>query len=151
MTPHLLWTDILIYLLLAVIAGFALYASRHEHLRTPWRQVVRRPMAMGALVVLLAFVAVGLLDSVHYRPSLPGSGAHTSAEVRSALDALLAPLQRRTEKTYSAPFATHAHGRETVQRPDGTLARAYPRLHHGGAPASTGPWLDRRLATAVAR
>ncbi len=133
MTPHLLWTDMLIYLLLAVIAGFALYASRHEHLRTPWRQVVRRPMAMGALVVLLAFVAVGLLDSVHYRPSLPGSGEHTSAEVRSALDALLAPLQRRTEKTYSAPFATHAHGRETVQRPDGTLARAYPRLHHGGA------------------
>ena len=148
MVPHILWTDVLIYLLLAVIASFAVYASRHEHLRTPWRQVARRPMAMGALVVLLAFVAVGLLDSVHYRPRLPGSATQTSSEVRSALDALLSPLRRRTEKTYSAPFATHAHGRETVLRPDGTLARAYPRLLHGGAHLTDG---ESRLADIVAK
>ena len=80
MVPHILWTDVLIYLLLAVIAGFAVYASRHEHLRTPWRRSeARRPMAMGALVMLLAFVAVGLLDAVHYRPRLPGSATQISS------------------------------------------------------------------------
>ena len=132
-TPHILTTDWLIYLLMALIAGFAVYTRRHEHLLVPWRQVARRPMAMGALVVLLAFVAVGLLDSIHYRPLLPGSGGQHSSEVRSALDALLQPLKRRAEKTYSAPMATHAHARETVQQPDGAVVREYPRLRHGGA------------------
>ncbi len=132
-TPHILTTDWLIYALMAVIVVFAIYTRRHEHLLVPWRQVTRRPMAMGALVVLLAFIAIGLLDSMHYRPRLPGSGGQYSSEVRSALDALLLPLKQRSEKTYSVPLATHAHGRETVQRPDGTLVREYPRLRHGGA------------------
>ena len=39
MMPVLLTTDILIFLLIAVAVGFALYASRHEHLRAPWRSV----------------------------------------------------------------------------------------------------------------
>jgi peptide/nickel transport system permease protein len=134
--PVFLWTDILIYLLLAALIAFGFYTARHEHLRVPWRQVARRPMAMAALVVLLAYVAVGLMDSIHYKPRLSG-GADTESvyanEVLSLLDTLAKPLRSRTEKTYSAPFAMQAHAMETVEHPDGRHAREYPRLRHGGA------------------
>jgi peptide/nickel transport system permease protein len=129
-----LWTDVLIYVLLAVGVAFGVYAARHEHLRAPWRQVARRPLAMAALVVLLAFVAVGLLDSIHYRERLSGpNNTGYSPEVLSLLDRLAKPLRLRVEKTYSAPFATHAYTKETVEYPDGRRLREYPRLVHGGA------------------
>jgi len=38
-----------------------------------------------------------------------------------------------TEKTYSAPFATHLFAKETMELPDGSEARVFPRLAHGGA------------------
>jgi peptide/nickel transport system permease protein len=92
---------------------------------------------MAALTVLLAFVAVGLLDSLHYRPRLDAlngqAAAGYSTEVRSALDALLQPLKAATEKTYSAPLATHLYAKETVELPDGRQSRLFPRLKHGGA------------------
>jgi peptide/nickel transport system permease protein len=134
--PVFLTTDILIFVLLAAIVAFATYASRHEHLRVPWRQVARRPMAMAALVVLLAYVAVGLMDSVHYKPRLSGgAGSETvyANEVLSLLDAVAKPLRSRMEKTYSAPLAMQAHTMETVEYPDGRRVREYPRLLHGGA------------------
>ncbi|MHB1141190.1 MAG: ABC transporter permease [Sulfuricaulis sp.] len=131
-----LWTDRLIFLLIGSIVAFVVYTLRHEHLRVPWRQVARRPMAMAALVVLLAYVAVGLMDSIHYKPRLSG-GADSetvySNEVLSLLDAVAKPLRSRMEKTYSAPLAMQAHTMETVEYPDGRRVREYPRLLHGGA------------------
>jgi peptide/nickel transport system permease protein len=154
--PVFLATDILIYLLLAAIAGFAGYVSRHEHLRVPWRQVVRRPMAMAALVILLAYVAVGLADSVHFRLRLQGANPAEhgySNEVLSLLDYLATPLRERVETTYSAPFAWHAYTKETIELPDGRSVREYPRLRYGGAhlrdPAQRGADIARRAAGAT--
>ena len=130
--PEILWTDWLVYVLLLASVGFGIYAARHEHLRAPWRQVVRRPLAMSALVVLAAYVAIGLLDSVHFRSRLADSEQY-SAEVKSLLDVVLSPLRARVERTYSAPFAAHAFMKETVEAPDGTRERVYPRLKYGGA------------------
>jgi peptide/nickel transport system permease protein len=42
-------------------------------------------------------------------------------------------LRAKQERTYSAPFATHAFTKETVELSDGRPARLAPRLHHGGA------------------
>ena len=134
--PVFLTTDILIYMLLAAIIGFAIYALRHEHLRVPWRQVARRPMAMAALVILLAYVAVGLTDSVHFRFRLEGSSPAEhgySNEVLSLLDYVATPLRTHVETTYSAPFAVRAFTKETVEYPDGRSVREYPRLKYGGA------------------
>ena len=81
---------------------------------------------MSALVVLSVFVAVGLLDSLHYRPALerrPEQGAAYSTEVLSVFDAIASPLRAHREKTYSAPLATRAFARETLEvaGPDGSL------------------------------
>ena len=131
-----LWTDLLIYLLLVSVIVFAFYTLRHEHLRVPWRQVARRPMAMASLVILSVYVAVGLMDSVHYRPLLEtqkqGERIYSN-EVLSLLDKMTTPLRTRLEKTYSAPFAMQAYTKETMEYPDGRHAREYPRLLYGGA------------------
>ncbi len=132
-----LWTDRLVFLLLAAIALFVWYVRRHEHLLTPWRKVARDKIGMSALVVLALFVLVGILDSLHYRARLDARGtdgqAQYAVEVLSAFDALVMPLRTRNEKTYSAPFATHAYAKETIDQGDGRQTRDFPRLKFGGA------------------
>ncbi|MEK7206594.1 MAG: ABC transporter permease, partial [Pseudomonadota bacterium] len=133
--PVFLTTDILIYVLLTAIIWFGVYASRHDHLSAPWRQVARRPMAMAALVVLLAYVAIGLMDSLHFRLKQEGQGIAPNAysgEVMSLLDYVAMPLRVRVERTYSAPFAAQAYTMETVEHPDGRRTREYPRLQFAG-------------------
>jgi peptide/nickel transport system permease protein len=140
--PVLLWTDALLYVLVAVVVIVTVQARRREHLRAPWRYVSRQPIAMAALVVLSVYIAIGLLDSVHFRlpleqvsPSTINGGARVdySIEVLSLLDAMVTPLRTQVEKTYSAPFATHLYAKETLERPDGTQTRDYPRLQYGGS------------------
>lgn len=148
-----LLTDRLIFVLLAGAIFLTAYIRTREHLRAPWRLVFRRRIAMAALVVLSAYVIVGLLDSIHYRPPLeqPAQGGEVqySVEVRSVLDAIAAPLRRRVEKTYSAPFATHLFAKETVTRPDGSQARVYPPLRFGGAQLEDPSQRGRDIALTV--
>lgn len=135
--PVLLWTDALVWLLAAAVIVFALYVRRHEHLSEPWRRVTHSASGMVGLVALSVFVAVGLLDSLHFRPRLAaqpaGARAAYAVDVLSVMDVLCEPLRKRTEKTYSAPFATGLYAKETVERADGSAVREYPRLKHGGA------------------
>ena len=133
--PVILWTDALIFLLLALVLSFGWYASRHEHLRAPWRQVGRSKTAMGALVVLGFYVLVGLLDSVHFHPQLDDSPADKpvySGEVLSLFDLMAEPLRVQREKTYSAPLAIQLYAKETIEQVDGSTRRDYPRLVHAG-------------------
>jgi len=135
--PVILWTDALIFLLLAVVLAFLLYARGKPHLRAPWQRVLRGRLAAGSLVILLAFLAIGLLDSLHFRLPLKDNGnggqTHYAVEVLSALDVLVGPLRTRVEKTYSAPFATHLYTLENVEQPDGSQRRDYPRLEFAGS------------------
>jgi len=135
--PVMLWTDALVWLLVAIAIVYFWYVRGQPHLLTPWRRVFRSAPGVSALVVLAAFILVGLLDSVHYRARLEGKTAEGrpvyGVEVLSVLDALLVPLRTRTERTYSAPLATRAYARETIELPEGKVAREFPRLRYGGA------------------
>jgi len=135
--PVFLPTDALVWLLVAAVAAFAWTCSRRPHLAAPWARVFRSRAAVASLVVLAAYVLVGLLDSLHYRPQLPakspGAPAVYAVEARSLLDVVLTPLRTRLEKTYSAPLATRLYQKEQVEQPDGRSVREYPRLRHGGA------------------
>lgn len=133
--PVILWTDALIFLLLAAVIALVWFIRRQEHLLAPWRLVAQRPMAMGAALVLGIFVIIGLLDSLHYRERLadsPVDAPQYSVEVRSAFDALVSGLRTRQEKTYSAPLAMQLYAKEFVEK-DGVTVRDYPRLRYGGA------------------
>jgi peptide/nickel transport system permease protein len=138
--PVILWTDVLVFVLLAAIVAYFVYVRRQPHLLVPWRRVIQSAYGMSALVLLAVFVAIGLLDSIHYRPALErkaGEGAAYSTEVLSVFDSIVTPLRDRRERTYSAPFATRAYSRETLEipGPDGKVrqAREFPRLVWGGA------------------
>ncbi len=132
---ELLWSDWLVWLLVAGVVGLVWYTRRRPHLSAPWVKVGRSTSGMAAATVLAAFVLVGMLDSIHYRTALPPQDGKPawSTELRSLLDRVLEPLRANREKTYSAPLATHLFAKETVQLPDGGEARVYPRLRHGGA------------------
>ena len=69
--PVLLWTDALLFLLVALALLAGRRARAQAPLRAAWRKVGRRPTGMAAATVLLAFLVVGLVDSLHYRPLLP--------------------------------------------------------------------------------
>ena len=106
--PVFLWTDILVFILVATISIFVIYARRHEHLSAPWRRILHRRLAMSSLIILMAFVVIGLLDSVHFKVPLEqrdDGSLHYSTEVYSLFDRLVLPLKNNTEKTYSEPFA----------------------------------------------
>lgn len=142
----ILWTDALIFLLVFTIIVYFFRVTRYEHMRAPWRQVARRRLGMSALVVLLCYVVVGLLDSVHTREALPRKDASEkviySTQVKSLLDVLISPLGTKAEKTYSAPFAIQLYSKGIVQLSDGREVRAFPRLIYGGAHLTN---VDERL------
>ena len=127
--PVFLPTDVLLWLLLAVLGAYAAYCRRRPHLAAPWKRVFQSKAAMACSVLLLSFVVIGLLDSVHFRPRLDKQAY--SPEVMSLLDLALSGLRERRERTYSAPLATRLYAKEQVEA-DGKTMRDYPRLRHGG-------------------
>lgn len=129
--PVILWTDALVWLLVVAATGFAWQIARTPVLRESWHKVLVRPMGMSSAVVLSLFVLVGLADSLHYRDRL--DNGQFGVEVKSVLDTLLSPLVAHTERTYSAPLATHSQSKESIEQADGGSVRAAPRLQFGGA------------------
>ena len=136
MMPVILWTDALIFLLIAVGIISAWWIRHRPHLMLPWQRVAKSRVGMVSLLVLSLFILVGVLDTLHYRAALPEkSNGQTvySPEVLSAFDALVSGLRSRTEKTYSAPLAAYLYAKESIAAPDGKVLRDYPRLKFGGA------------------
>jgi peptide/nickel transport system permease protein len=131
-----LWSDMLIWLLVASGLGLGLLIAKSPPLLAAWRRVGANRVGIASATVLLGFIVIGLLDSLHYRLALeskPGQKAIYAIEVLSALDALAMPLRTRNEKTYSEPFATRLYAKETIDVPGQGSVRDYPRLKHGGS------------------
>ncbi|MCP5230940.1 MAG: ABC transporter permease [Zoogloeaceae bacterium] len=120
-----LWTDALLWLLVAAAIAMVFYVRRRPHLREPWRQVGRSRLGVASAIVLSLFLGIGLLDSIHLTTP--------KGTVLSVLDVWLDDLRGNTETTYSAPLATHAASLETITDADGTTRRIAPRLQFGGA------------------
>ncbi len=122
--PVILWTDALVFLLVAAVITFGWYVARHEHLMAPWRKVMRSRYGMCALVVLAPFIVVGLLDSLHYRPRLETmqgvANAGYSVEVLSLLDKIAAPL-----RTHIRAHLLGAAGSLRLRHGDGDPARRH--------------------------
>jgi len=142
--PVFLWTDILIYLLLAVIIIAAVYIRKQPHLKAPWKSVLQRKRGVISLMILLCYVAVGLLDSIHFRLAIENDKAdkaiqeqHYATEVLAVLDLVIMPLREQVEKTYSAPFATRSFVKEMQQAGKTELNFDYAKLVHAGSHLSS--------------
>lgn len=135
-----LWTDIALFALVLAVIGYAWHVSRSPALRATWRKVTRSAPAMCSAVILIVFVVIGLLDSIHFQKRLPPVAGAPAASapvyapnVVSLLDVLLqdTALAKR-EKTYSAPLAYQQFNKESILKDGGETIRDFPRLRFGG-------------------
>ena len=132
-------TDIALYGLIVAIAFYVWHALRTPTLRQTWRSVLHDRVAMAAAVVLIVFLVIAVLDSLHFRPLLPpapGAAADAapaySTRTLSVLDWMLETPREAREKSYSIPLGTHGYAKESIVV-DGKTIRDYPRLQFGGA------------------
>lgn len=149
--PIFLWSDILIYLLLLGGGTWLILALRREYWSVALRQMASNRLAMLSFGIICLYGAVGFLDTVHFRVISPANP--TGGNIQSILDLICKPLVQRTEKTYSAPFATHLYTKENVLTSDGRQIRTYPRLQHAGvhlqAPHKRWPDIRARLVAGL--
>ncbi|MFQ5560390.1 MAG: ABC transporter permease [Nitrospinota bacterium] len=138
-----LWTDSLLFLFFATIIAFSIYSARFEHLRAPWRQFRHNKVAVLSALVLLGYMVIALVDSIHFQErSIDANGTLSvdskgkpvyNPEVTSLLDHLLKPIREKEESTYSAPFSTHSYSKKNIELENGKTIRDFPRLKYGGA------------------
>lgn len=83
---------------------------------------------MTALVFLVFFLFIGLLDSIHFRPS-----DSQNNDIISVLDYWASPIRLHQEKSYSAPFSAYLYSKELIMGADQMPYWGYPRLKYGGS------------------
>jgi len=133
--PIILWSDALVFMLLAAGVATGRYIRQREHLLLPWRRVARSATAMVSLLVLACSSRWGCWIAA-LRVALPetnGGEKVYSPEVLSVFDKLVGPLRTQPEKTYSAPLAVALYAKESMTDAQGNVLRDYPRLKYGGA------------------
>ncbi len=133
--PVFLATDVALFALLALFLAYFSYVRRTPPLRAQWSRVFASRVGMSSSVVLMAFLTLAMLDSLHYRKPLPavaGGMQAYSPQTTSALETLLSHMKAGVEKTYSRPLHSTQLPKETVLI-DGKSLRDNPPLKFGGA------------------
>jgi peptide/nickel transport system permease protein len=136
--PLLLWSDALIYLLVIALCLFFWRLRRDPQTRTHWRQVFSARLGMVTFTLILTYVGIALLDSLHFRWALepvPGSSStevYYDNQVTSLLDVVLGGMGERFERTYSAPFALKSFEKQNMKDGNGVQYRDFPLLIHAG-------------------
>jgi peptide/nickel transport system permease protein len=158
MKPLVLWSDALIYLLVIALCIFFYKLRQDPQTRARWGQVFASRLGMVTFTVIIAYVGIALLDSLHFRRALDAAEGVESGEifydnkVTSVLDVMLGGMGERFERTYSAPFALKSFEKKNMKDEQGMAMRDYPPLEHAGQhlehPADK--WVDVLAKTAAA-
>ncbi|MEJ2530630.1 MAG: ABC transporter permease [Halioglobus sp.] len=160
MKPILLWSDALIFLLVASLTVF-FYRLRHDpQTRERWGEVFSSRLGMVTFTIVLVYVLIALLDSLHFRRALESAEGVPSQEVfydnkvTSVLDVMLGGMGERFERTYSAPFALKSFEKKNMKDEHGRDIRDYPPLEHAGThladPADKWPDVAAKSVVALA-
>jgi len=121
---NMLLSDYLIWGLALVVLGFMLWGIRYPHWRQPWQAVIAHSISASAATILLFYVIIGLVDSIHFNVKLPQGGT----ELRSLLDISVRPFGEQTEETYSAPFSKHLFTESVIELANGEKTRGFSPL-----------------------
>lgn len=139
--PMILWSDVLIFTLLAGLLIFVRSVRKRPETSRKWLQVFQSRVGMSSFIVIMVYIFIALLDSIHYREALPFTQAqidnnrkeaHYSNEIKSVLDWVLLDMKSNSEKTYSAPFALYSFAKENMYDDQARLYRDFPRLPKAG-------------------
>ena len=143
MKPLLLWSDALVFLLVIALVLFFYQLRRDPLTRERWAQVFSSRLGMVTFTVILTYVGIALLDSLHFRKALdaPVAAADQQSDtaevfydnqVTSVLDIMLGGMGERFERTYSAPFALLSFEKQNMKNAQGRAIRDFPPLEHAG-------------------
>jgi peptide/nickel transport system permease protein len=159
MKPILLWSDALIFLLVIALSLFFYRLRRDPQTRDRWGEVFSSRLGMVTFTVILVYVGIALLDSLHFRRALEApQGLETEEifydnKVTSVLDVMLFGMGDRFERTYSAPFALKSFEKKNMKDEQGNTVRDFPPLEHAGwhleDPAERWPDVAARSLTAL--
>ena len=128
-----LWTDILVWAVVVLVAFLARSSLKSIQNRKQFRQIFESPVAMASAVVLVFYFAIALLDSIHFKPAVDSANKTVvQQQVISVIDKLFEHLITQQERTYSAPFATHEYSRSLVYDEAGNVSQQYLPLKYGG-------------------
>ncbi|MCL6271728.1 ABC transporter permease [Sansalvadorimonas sp. 2012CJ34-2] len=135
--PVILWTDVLIWLLVISITLFLSQLRKNPESREQWHQVFSSRTGMVTFVIILSYIAIALIDSLHFRkalPPVPGQNTtYYSNTVNSVLDIFLGEMGETKERTYSAPFSLKSYAKENMTDESGHIYRDYPDLKYAGS------------------
>lgn len=130
----LLWTDILVWGLLSVLFFVGWGASRSLQVKKQWHAIFRSSIAMASAIILFFYLFFTLLDSVHMRFTMDPTESKSEhvhySEIFSLLDLIFAHNIKSTERTYSAPFATHEYTKSIMVDAYGETKQEYLPLKH---------------------
>ena len=138
MKPILLWSDALIFLLVVALVLFFYRLRKDPQTRERWGEVFSSRLGMVTFTVIMTYVGIALLDSMHFRRALDNpEGLQTQEvfydnKVTSVLDVMLGGMGDRFERTYSAPFALLSFEKKNMKDADGNTVRDFPPLEHAG-------------------
>ena len=130
MTLHLLWTDVLVWLLVAVFVLLGWRSMRSVQTRRMWQRIFHSSVAMASAVVLLFYLLFALLDSVHFKVNTPIAKGMVEGEIVSLLDLGMAHQKYYSERTYSAPFAIREYTKSVTADATGHTVQRYLPLQH---------------------
>ena len=160
MKPILLWSDALIFLLVISLTLFFYRLREDPQTRERWGEVFSSRLGMVTFTIVLVYVLIALLDSLHFRRALESpEGVETQAvfydnKVTSVLDVMLGGMGERFERTYSAPFALKSFEKKNMKDEQGRDIRDYPPLEHAGThladPADKWPDVAAKSIVALA-
>ncbi len=130
----LLWTDIMVWTLIFIVVLWGWSVSSSPQVKKQWHTIFKSSIAMASSIVLLFYLLFTLLDSVHFRLATHTTETKSQqvqyAEMTSLLDQLFMHNIKNTERTYSAPFATHEYAQSIVVDENGVTKQEYLPLKH---------------------
>jgi peptide/nickel transport system permease protein len=136
--PVILWSDALIYMLVVMLVLFFYRLRNDPQTRERWGRVFSSRLGMVTFTVIMVYVGIALLDSLHFRKALDNPEELDTTEifydnkVTSVLDVLLGGMGDRFERTYSAPFALQSFEKSNMKDEQGNMIRDYDNLRHAG-------------------
>ncbi|QBZ83211.1 Dipeptide transport system permease protein DppC [Hydrogenovibrio crunogenus] len=123
-----LWTDYMIWGLVIALIIWGRLISRSIQVKQQWLQIFESKLAMVSAIVLLFYLAIALLDSIHFK--IESKDPTVISETQSALDAIFPHLAYQQERTYSAPFATTEYNKSLNINELGEIQQIYRPLKH---------------------
>jgi len=129
----LLWTDVMVWILIAALLAWGWVISRSPQVQQQWHTIFKSGIAMASATILLFYLFFTLLDSVHLRLAKEAEGKNKQVQygqMVSLLDIVFSHNIKNTERTYSAPFATHEYAKSIVVDEQGVTQQENLPLKH---------------------